>query len=149
VTSFDDLLRHGALFKQLMAAMYDRDHAKIADLVAKLSEHRAPLISMVGTMCEMILEEQVPDWEERKARGQVMMPKFLHFATEQIKDSDEVPTHVARAGQMVAAVGNGDDSMFIALFEACAAGGEDLLSLTVTQIVASATHALNVMRERE
>jgi hypothetical protein len=131
-----------------MAAMYQKDTAKISELVAKLSRDRAPLLALIGTMCEMILEEQIPDWEQRTAQGQVMMPKFLHRPTDQVQSSDEVPTHVARAGQLVAAVGAKDEKMFLALYESCAAQGEEFLRLVVGQIVSCATRALNAMKDR-
>lgn len=119
------------MFAKLYMAMVVDDDDKINEALGEMSDLGVvSSIATAATLCEIILEGQKLCGPECGTK----IPMFIERSTGERKDSTQVPVYVARAGQMTAAVANGDVDNLRAIF---------LASLEDSQINAVFTELIN------
>ena len=143
----EDVFASAAIFARLYAGMVVEDPETINRAIVDMGlrgEHA--LLSTAQVLCEMILDAQGPCGCGGDCGPK--MPGFRLNSTGERKTVEDVPVHVARAGQMVAAVANNDEENTVAIFKASIADGEDMITGVMSSLVVNATKALKIINAR-
>lgn len=147
MTNLFEAFTSATVFVRLYAGMLAENADMINSAIVDMGlQGEGALLATVGTLCEMILDAQGPCGCGGDCGPK--MPGFRHNATGERKTVDDVPVHVARAGQMVAAVANHDDENMTALFRASVDDGEEMITQVMSVLITNAVRALKVMKAR-